>query len=216
MISDQTIAAVRDMPSGTHAILVYDTLEHKHDVLLAHLGQGIGKEGLVYAYSGERPDAVRGEMLRRGFGLEYLTRRGELTIAPAEEIYMKGGRVDVDGIYRSFSNLAWGYRKRGLEGIRAAADMAPFIHKGMFRELELYEQSLGRRFAFPGKGICAYDVLELHNSGRLEELLPIFMAHAMVILTGPKGSYVRQPEEVKQVGLVQTLRPLVPRPTAGG
>lgn len=205
MLSASTEDAIRDMPTGTHAILVYDTSEHKRDVLLAHLKHGAGRAGLVYAYDGEDPGSVRQGMEALGMGPEYLAMRGQLTITPAEDLYIKGGRVDIDQIYRSFSEMAWRYKDRGLEGLRASAEMSPFLKRGFAREMQLYEESMGRKFPFPGKGICAYDLVELENSGYLSRMLPIFMSHAMVIMTGPKGDMVRLPEQVRDAGFENTI-----------
>ena len=206
MVSDNVDECLAAMPSGTHAVLVYDTQDHKRDVLLQHIKHGVGREGLVYAYADESPGAIKEEMAHRGIEAGDLMSRGELTIQSSEDIYLKGGRVDIAWIVEGFSKLAWGYRGKGLKGIRAAADMSPMLRDKRTKELMDYELALNTRFDFPGKGVCAYNLVELYNSGDLDYMLKIFTAHAVVILAGPNGYAIREPETAKKAGLLNAVQ----------
>jgi hypothetical protein len=198
------------MGSGTHAVLIYDTQDHKRDILLQHIKHGVGKEGLVYAYADESPNAIEAEMERRGMGPEELIARGELTIQDSKDVYLKGGAVDVAGVVKGFSELAWRYKEKGLGGIRAAADMSPMLREKKAKELVDYELALTTKFDFPGKGVCAYNLVELYNSGNLDYMVKIFMAHSAVILAGPNGYAIREPEVAKSEGLLGAVRSKFP------
>ena len=198
------------MPSGTHAVLIYDTQDHKRDVLLQHIKHGVGEEGLVYAYADESPEAVEAEMARRGIGTGDLITRGELTIQDSRDLYLKGGAMDIDGVVKGFSELAWKYKEKGYKGIRASADMSPMLRANRTKELMDYELALRTRFDFPGKGVCAYNLVELYNSGSLDYMVKIFMAHAMVMLSGPNGYAIREPEVAKSEGLLGAVRSKFP------
>ena len=210
--------AIHDMRTGTHAVLVYDTLAHKREILLKHLKEGVGQEGLVYAYAGEEPVEFKREMSSRGIDSDDLTQKGLLTITPSTDMYLKDGVVDIQSTIAGFADLAWGYKKKGLKGIRAGADLSPLARKNTIRDLQDYEEALGRTFKFPGKGICAYNLVDLYNTGQLNALLPIFMAHGLVILSGPGGYAIRQPEEIRKEGLGGVLHhvlPGEPKPPSG-
>lgn len=210
MLDQGLVESIREMESGTHAVLIYDTEEHKREVLLQHLREGVGREGLVYAYHGIDRVSLAEELKGAGIDVDHLQAVGDLTIRPSEEVYLKGGVMDVGGVIRGFADMAYGYRRNGKEGIRAGADMSPVLRADRGPDVVAYEERLGRKFSFPGKGICAYDLVTLNNSGELEHLMPIFMAHAMVILAGPGGYAVRRPEEIERGGLAGVLRHVVP------
>jgi hypothetical protein len=198
LVSPKIAESLRSMPSGTHAILVYDTQESKRDVLLSHLGLGVNRAGLVYAYAEEGPDRIREEMKKFGIDAGHLEKKNTLAIRSSEDVYIANGKVDTEGIIKGFSDLAWDYTRKGMDGIRASAEMSPFFRRGMISELEKYEHALHRRFSFPGRGVCAYNLIELQNSGHLETLMPMLRAHAVVILTGPKGGVVLEPDTVTE------------------
>ena len=194
----QVAEAIRDMPVGTHAVLVYDSQENKRDVLFSHLKLGAETNGLVYACSEESPGEIKRGLSEDGVDVGGLEGKGILSVKNYDDVYIVGGEVDVPRIISGFSNLAWGYHRRGLEGIRASAEMSCFFHERKVEELVEYEKALHRDFSFPGRGICGYNVTEMVNSGGLELLWPILRAHRLVIMTGPNGSFAMEPEAVKK------------------
>jgi hypothetical protein len=204
MTSSKIDDALRTMTLGTHAILVYDTQDNKREVLLKHLELGMNRTGLVYGYAEEGPDKIRREMRRFGMDANQLEEADLLTIKSSKEIYMPDGKVDADGIIKGFSDLARSYSKRGLEGIRASAEMSPFFNHGLIKDLEKYEHALHRRFSFPARGVCAYSLVELNNSGHLGTLMPMLRAHDLVMLTGPNGTAILHPDSVTE-GDVETV-----------
>ena len=136
----------------------------------------------------------------RGFGMDAnrLEEAGLLAITGSEETYMPDGRVDTDAVVEGFSDLAKRYSKRGSEGVRASAEMSPFFLHGPTKELEGCEHALHRRFSFPARGICAYNLVEMNNSGHLGTLMPMLRAHDLVMLTGPNGTTVLNPDSATE------------------
>ena len=108
------------------------------------------------------------------------------------------------GIIKGFSVLAYVYTYRGL-AMRAAAEMTCFFRKNKVDELVGYENDLHRKFSFPAFGICGFNLIEMGNSGNLEVLWPIIRAHAVVIMTGPGGSFILPPEEVRAKDVEKTM-----------
>jgi hypothetical protein len=188
--------AVREMPSGTHAVLVYDSSENKRDVLFNHLRMGVDTDGLVYACSEESPQSIRSELESSGVDVDVLEQRGILSVRNYDEVYIVKGEVDIPRIIGGFSDLAWKYNHIGLNGVRAAAEMSCFFRNRKVEELVAYEKALHRKFNFPGKGICGYNLVEMGNAESLDVLWPILKAHALVIMTGPHGSFALEPEKV--------------------
>ena len=197
MLYPEVARALNTMQPGTHAILVYDSPENKRDVLFAHLKYGQSDAKLAYVCSEEKPVEVRGEMTREGLDVDGLERKGRLSIANYDDVYIKNGQFDINGVIDHFSKLAWGCSRQGLKGLRASAEMSCFVHEKRMVELAEYEHALGRKFPFPAIGVCAFNVLELQKAGYLDRLMPLLMEHGTVILTGPKGSSVLNSDRVK-------------------
>ena len=135
-----------------------------------------------------------------------LERKGTLAIQNDDSVYIKNGQVDIPGIISGFSDYAQESTKKGYKGMRAAAEMSCFFQADKVRELEEYENALNRRFSFPGKGLCGYNMVEMYNSGHMETAFPLMRAHGLVILTGPKGSMVLEPDEVSRKDLANVLQ----------
>ncbi|HUH82907.1 MAG TPA: MEDS domain-containing protein [Nitrososphaerales archaeon] len=205
MSHSQVAEAVRGMPTGTHAVLVYDSQKNKRDVLFDHLKLGVKTNGLVYACSEESPGEIRRELADEGVDVGGLEGKGVLSVKNYDDVYIVDGEVNIPQIISGFSSLAWGYQRQGLEGIRASAEMSCFFHERKVGELVEYEKALHREFSFPGRGICAYNLTEMVNSGGLELLWPILRAHKLVIMTGPNGSFAMEPEGVTKGDVEGTM-----------
>jgi len=197
--------ALEGMASGTHAMLVYDSLENKREVLFRHLRMGMNREGLVYACSEEAPQQIRKGLESSGVDVAGLEAKGTLMVKNYDEVYIVNGRVDSPKIIDGFSRLAWGYARKGMEGIRAVGEMSCFLREQKVSELLQYERALHRNLSFPGKGICAYNLVEMETSGNLDALWPILKAHSLVIMTGPHGSFALEPEKIQEADLETVL-----------
>jgi hypothetical protein len=198
MVGPGIAEALVGMESGTHAILIYDSQENKRDVLFNHLRYGINKEGLVYACSEEKPQEIRDELRATGMDVVRLEAKGTLAVKYYDEVYFVGGEVDAPRIVNGFSTLAREYERKGMNGIRAVGEMDCFFKHRKIEELIQYEYALHTRFPFPAKGICAYNLVGMENSGNLESLWPIIKAHGLVIMTGPHGSFALPQEKLDE------------------
>ncbi len=197
MLDPKIARSLKEMRPGAHVVLVYDSLEHKKEVLFNHLKCGVGEAKLAYVCSEEAPQQVEREMEKFGIDVKGLEQTEMLSVGNYDEVYIKQDKVDVEGIIDHFSDLAWRCKKSGLKGLRAAAEMSCFFQCGKVKELTMYEYALHREFAFPGMGICAYNVLEMEKSGHLGMLMPLLRAHSRVILTGPLGISMLEPEKLE-------------------
>jgi len=206
MVSPEIAHALNVMQPGTHTVLIYDSRENKRNILFSHLRNGLADSRLVYVCSEERPEQIRREMQDDGIDVEGLEGRERLTISNYDEVYIKNGGVDIPEIIDGFAKLAWNSTHRGLKSLRATAEMSCFFRQGKVVELVEYEKALGKKFHFPGMGVCAYDVIEMQSAGCLDILMPLLRAHGLVILTGPKGEVMLEPEAVQTRRVEQALQ----------
>ncbi len=197
MVSPEVAHALKTMQPGSHTILVYDSPEHKHDVLFTHLKYGQNDSKLAYVCSEETPSQIREGMDSDGMNVNTLEHDGRLSVANYDEVHIKNGHVDIPRVIDHFSSLSWDCLKRGMRSLRASAEMSCFIQQEKMIELEEYEHALGREMPFPAMGICAFNVVEMQRAGYVDRLMPLLMEHGTVILTGPKGSSVLNSDRVK-------------------
>lgn len=205
MISPEVAHALNVMQPGTHTILVYDSPENKHDVLFTHLKYGQADSKLAYVCSEETPGQVTEEMRNDGMDVSSLQKEGRLSVANYDEVYIKNGRVDIQGVIDHFSKLSWAALNQGMRSLRATAEMSCFIQQDKMVELAHYEHALGKQFPFPAMGICAFNVLEMQRAGYVDRLMPLLMEHGKVILTGPKGSSVLESDKVKDTHVEKVM-----------
>lgn len=197
MLSPEVAHTLKVMQPGTHTILVYDSPENKRDVLFTHLKYGQTDSKLAYVCSEETPSQVEEEMRKEGLDVNTLQKKGRLSVANYDEVYIKKGHIDIPGVVEHFSKLSWACVEEGMKSLRATAEMSCFVQHEKMVELEHYEHALGRQFPFPAMGVCAFNVVEMQRAGYMDRLMPLLLQHSTVILTGPKGSSVLESDRVK-------------------
>lgn len=204
MISHDVRKELDGMPPGTHAVLVYDSEERKQDALFTHLKVGGKYDDLIYVCSEETPAEAEAAMRRFGLDVDERKSEGTLEIKNYDEVYIVKGKVDSPTIIKGFSDLAYENSRRGY-GMRAAAEMSCFFDNRKVPDLVKYENDLHRKFSFPAMGLCGYDLGKIVNSGNLEVFWPILNAHALVVMTGPNGSFALKPEEIDARDVEKTM-----------
>lgn len=198
MLRPEITEFLSDFKARTHAIMFYDTVQNKRDLLYNHLKLGAeGNQGLAYVCSEQKPIEVQQEMEEFGIDVNSLRGRNRLAINNYDRIYIVDQRVDIPAIMRAFQDLSKKYVAMGLDGMRAAGEMSCFFKEGKFSELIDYENALHRKFSFPAEGICAYNIFDLVRYDKLGTIMPLVRAHDPVILAGPKGGLLLQPEKVE-------------------
>lgn len=204
MISHDVRKELDGMPPGTHAVLVYDTEERKQDALFTHLKVGDRYDDLIYVCSEETPTEAEAAMRRFGFEVDERKRERSLEVKNYDEVYIINGKVNSRAIIKSFSDRTYDDIQRGY-GMRASAEMSCFFDQRKVRQLVKYENDLHRRFSFPAMGLCGYSLVKMVNSGNLEVFWPIIYAHALVVMTGPNGSFALKPEEIDTRDVEKTM-----------
>jgi hypothetical protein len=204
MISRDVRKELDGLPPGSHAVLVYDSVARKEDVLFTHLQLGGEYDCLVYACSEETPPQAEDSMRKFGIDVDKREKEGTLLVKNYDEVYIVNGRVDSPSVIKGFSDLAFEYSSHGY-GMRASAEMSCFFDRRRVPELLTYETDLHRRFSFPAMGLCGYDMVKMYNSGNFDVFWPILKAHGLVIMTGPGGSFALEPEEIDPRDVEKTM-----------
>ena len=181
---------------GSHVVLFYNDQKSKHELLFTHLKYGEHSQGLAYVCSEESPSLIRQEMQKFGLDTNSVKGTDKLTISNYDEIYIENGEVDIPAIIGKFAGMVDACRNRGLNGLRAAAEMSCFFKHGKIEELVAYERALHRRLMFKAEGICAYNITEISSQGYLDVVMPLVRAHDPVIFATPNGYLIMKPSKV--------------------
>jgi len=189
---------------GMHAMLLYDTRERKEDVLFSQMQLAGRYDVGVYVCSEESPSRAEASMKRFGINVEKRKKNETLVIKNYDEVYVVNEKVDSPSIIKGFSHLAHQYTSIGY-GVRIASEMSCFFRTRKVPELVTYENDLNRKLSFPAFGICGYNLFDLYNSHSIDALWPLMRAHGTVIMTGPGGSLVLPPEEVRAKDVEKTM-----------
>ena len=204
MISQEVRRELDGIAPGRHAMLVYDTRERKEEVLFTHLKLASKYDGTVYVCSEESTEEAEGAMKRFGIEVDERKKEGTLLVKNYDQVYIVDNKVNSPKIIEGFSDLAYDYSLRGY-GMRAAAEMSCFIRERKVDDLIGYENDLHRKFSFPAFGICGFNLIDMYNLNALDALWPIIKAHGSVIMTGPGGSFVLPPDEVRAEGVEKAM-----------
>ena len=181
---------------GSHVVLLYNDQKSKDVLLFTHLKYGEHSQGLAYVCSEESPSLIRQEMQKFGLDTNSVKGTDKLTISNYDEIYIVNGEVDIPAIIGKFAGMVDACRNRGLNGLRAAAEMSCFFKHGKIEELVAYERALHRRLMFKAEGICAYNITEISSQGYLDVVMPLVRAHDPVIFATPNGYLIMKPSKV--------------------
>ena len=198
MLKPEISEFLSDFKPKTHAIVFYDNQDNKHDLLFNHLKFGAeNNQGLAYVCSEQRPLEIQKEMKEFGLDVDTLRARNRLLINNYDRIYIVNQEVNIPTIMGAFSDLSKKYVSMGLDGMRAAAEMSCFFKEKKVKELIDYENALHRKLAFPAEGLCAYNIFDLVRSGKLGMIMSLVRAHDPVILAGPTGGLILEPDRVE-------------------
>ncbi|MHA1903304.1 MAG: MEDS domain-containing protein [Candidatus Thorarchaeota archaeon] len=169
-----------------HAILVYDSLDAKRNTLFNYInGALINDEAAVYVCSEETPDEIRTAMKQFGIEVEKHEDSGALEILDYTDVYIKGGKVEIDSIMDSWGKCYNDAMAKGFKGMKVTGEMSCFLEHQFVPELIEYEQALHTILDIPMTAICAYSAKTLEDSEDSINLYSeLVKAHGKVLFAG--------------------------------
>jgi len=166
-----------------HVVLVYDSIETKHDFLFSYIRTGLeNNEAAAYVCSEEDPNQIRETMKRFGIEVEKHERAGALTIIHYTDLYIIDGKFNTTKVFDSWNKLYKEALTKGFKGLRVTGEMEFFFKHNLTKELVEYEDALHRVVDIPIVAICAYNANILNRS---EDPVDIYSelvkAHSIVL-----------------------------------
>jgi len=184
--SEKINRIVNRLKPRDHIILVYDSVETKHNFLFSYIKTGLeNNEAAAYVCSEENPNQIREAMKQFGIEVEKHERTGALTIIHYTDFYIIDGKFNTTKVLDSWTKLYKEALTKGFKGLRVTGEMGFFFKHNLTKELIEYEDALHRVLDIPIVAICAYSTNILNRS---EDPVNIYSelvkAHGTVLFTG--------------------------------
>ncbi len=205
LLAKEVESYIHGLEPREHAILFYDTLESKRNILYRFIIDGLDKKrGTVYICSDESPDQVRDGLESFGVDVGANERAGNLLILNYDQWYIENGRAEALRIITHWNEAYHRFSGRGL-GMRVTGETSCFFKHNMVRELMRYEYALHKILIIPMEAICAYNLQTIVNTGYTDMIMPLVRAHQKVIFTAQGGSMILEPEKVEDTDIEKLL-----------
>jgi DNA-binding transcriptional ArsR family regulator len=147
----------RNLKSGDHAFLLYNTEDSKHEISFSFLEGGLARgEAAAFLVSERKLDSENREVQQYGVTTNHF-RSEAFIIMSAEEWYMKKGKAQARRILANWLELLKAKQEEGYKGLRVAGEMAVFFECGKGKELLKYEAMLGKQLVNNLCGLCVYN-----------------------------------------------------------
>jgi len=185
-VTEKLIHILEDLRPTNHAIVLYESLEAKYNVLFNYLKLGLenGEAG-VYVTSEENPRQIREVMEKFGIHVEKYEKTGALGIYRYEDIYFVGEEFDLATTMKSWSEFYNRALRNGFKGLRVAGETTWFFKRKLIPELIEYERLLHTTMVIPMIAICAYNTnMVIEASNPMDLYNELLKAHGTVLFSG--------------------------------
>jgi DNA-binding CsgD family transcriptional regulator len=190
-LCDTGIAAVGQVPWGSHFCIFYETKRDLCDILVPFFKRGLENNEVCISYVGthefltvkDATEAVRKELPE----FDRLTKRGQINIATREEWFGETGHVNTAKAVARYQRKAERALERGFRGLRlhgSSAWLRVPLHESGFRR---YEEALDSMVA--GQRIVVACTFPLILTGA-EQILDAARTHQFAV-TLRKGTWKR-------------------------
>jgi signal transduction histidine kinase len=152
------IAAVGDIPWGTHFCQFYGSDADLADTLVPYFDAGLrGNEACLWV-TGDRLEAEAAESLLVDAvpDLKKSFSEGQMQIVPVADWYMPDGHFDADSVLQRWIDREAESRRQGFRGLRLAADTL-WVERSGWNDFMDYEEKVNSSFRrYNLVGLCTY------------------------------------------------------------
>jgi len=184
-VTDKLIHILEDLRPTNHAIVLYESLDAKYNVLFNYIKIGLENGEAVTHISSESLSQIRDAMKRFGIDVEKYEKTGALRILESDDFYFIDGKFEATITIGLISKLYNEALTKGFKTYRISGETECFFEHKLVKDLVEYEKTLHRVLDIPVIGLCAYNskmVIEASNPMDLyNELLK---AHGKVLFSG--------------------------------
>ncbi|MCW4045827.1 MAG: MEDS domain-containing protein [Candidatus Bathyarchaeota archaeon] len=183
-LSPRILEQVQKLKPTNHAILVYDSIDAKHQVLFTYLNTGLNNhEAVIYVASEETPADIRIAMKEHGIDVDKHEKTGALQILNYSEVYVCNGKFDIEKTL-AFWKQEYQKASKTFFGLRVTGEMSCFFKNNLIDDLLSYEKTLHRKLDLPIIAICSYNSKDFNADSNPAKLYTeLLQAHGTVFFT---------------------------------
>jgi sugar-specific transcriptional regulator TrmB len=142
-IHSKVLESMRKLRPTNHAMLIYDSLEAKHQILSSYLNAGLtNNEAGIYVVSEETSMAIRAAMKKYGIDAEKHEKIGALQILNSDYVYMRDGKFDTEKAINFWKEQYYQALEKKFGGLRVMGETAFFFNNRLVPDLVNYEKNL--------------------------------------------------------------------------
>jgi sugar-specific transcriptional regulator TrmB len=188
--SDKLMRILKQLQPRDHVILIYESVEAKHNTLFSYIDKGLQKgEAAIYICSEESPDEIRDAMNQFGIDVEKFEKKGALGILPYTDMYIEDGVFNLNRVMEIWEKYYNEALSKGFEGMRVTGEMSCFMEHNLVEDLIEYEKALHTVLDIPMMAICAYNSEILTNvENPIDIYSELVKAHGKVLFAGKDNS----------------------------
>jgi len=164
LVPKQVLDYVRKLSTGDHAVLFYESLDVKQQVLFTFLREGLERgAGVLYIAGEETPEQIRKKIRKFGMDVEQFQLKGALRVLNYDPLLIRKGMVNpIPEIMENFNGIIRDFEISGKREIRFAAEGPyQFIRRDKMQELLELEKTFGQTLRIPIAFICAYNAKQI-------------------------------------------------------
>jgi len=184
-VTEKLIHILEDLRPTSHAIVLYESLEAKYNVLFNYIKIGLENGEAVTHISSESLSQIRDAMKRFGIDVEKYEKTGALRILESDDFYFIDGKFDATttiGLIHKLYNEAL---TKGFKRYRITGETECFFERKLVKELVEYEKILHKVFDLPFIGLCAYNTdMVIEASNPMDLYNELLKAHGKVLFSG--------------------------------
>ncbi|MFB0514319.1 MAG: MEDS domain-containing protein [Candidatus Bathyarchaeia archaeon] len=184
-VAEKLIHVLEDLRPTNHAIVLYESLEAKYNVLFNYVKLGL-ENGEAVAYIGsESPSQIRDAMKRLGIDVEKYEKTGALRILEWNDFYIIDGKFDATATIGLINKLYNEALTKGFKRCRIVGEMECFFEHKLVKDLVEYERALHRVFNIPVIALCTYNAnMVMEASNPMDLYNELLKAHGTVLFSG--------------------------------
>jgi PAS domain S-box-containing protein len=181
MMSAYSLRKMADLEPGDHLCVLYETEEEHRALLTPFLRRGLERgEKVLYIVDARTAETVLGYLRDDGLEVEPYLSSGQLSVLTADNVYMREGAFDPDGMISLLRSETEQALAEGYSALRVTGEMS-WALRGLPGSERLIEYEAKLNEFFPGSkclAVCQYD----RRSFDPAVLLDILSTHPIAIV----------------------------------
>src|SRR3989338_2395090 len=183
------------LDQGAHAGSIYRTKEEQFAVIMPFLINALRKrEKCLCIVENDTKNMIVDKLHKRGISADKCSQWGQFLFLSVEQVYLKNGHFDSEGVANIFKNLRQDALSEGFYGQRIIAEATKrLVDSAGHKNFTQYEARLN--YFFPGTKVTALDLYEEDAFNKEFLLNAVVLTHPKIFFHGRlvNNTYYKRP-----------------------